>query len=134
MEDSNKENVAKKYLLNMLGSVSSPAAFAEFPPMFGKVAAAHSANPIHVTAEFIRIYSSTIPENAVHGPSPKNGHAHRMLSYSAPDEPRRKSHVDPVSMVIRGGMYLFSVSWLILTVIYKAAIRYMARKKVLQIK
>ncbi|XP_042393433.1 NAC domain-containing protein 78-like [Zingiber officinale] len=134
MKDSNKENAAKKHLLNMLGAISAPAAFAEFPPMSGKVAAAHSANPIHVTSGFIRIYSSTISENVVHGPSQKNGHAHCMLSYSLPDESTRKRQVNPVSMVIRGGMYLFLVSWLILTIIYKVVTGYMARKKVLQIK
>lgn len=134
MEDSNKENVAKKHLLNMLGAISAPAALAEFPPMSGKVAAAHSANPIHVTAGFIRICSSTISENVVHRPSQKNGHADCMLPYSVPDESTRKRQVNPASMVIRGGMYLFLVSWIILTILYKAATRYMARKKVLQIK
>ncbi|KAG6496281.1 hypothetical protein ZIOFF_044141 [Zingiber officinale] len=86
MKDSNKENAAKKHLLNMLGAISAPAAFAKFPPMSGKVATTHTTNPIHVTSGFIRIYSSAISENVVHGPSQKNGHAHCMLSYSVPDE------------------------------------------------
>ncbi|KAG6492399.1 hypothetical protein ZIOFF_047362 [Zingiber officinale] len=47
MKDFNKENAAKKHLLNMFGAISAPAAFAKFPPMSGKVAAAHTANPIH---------------------------------------------------------------------------------------
>ncbi|KAG6468483.1 hypothetical protein ZIOFF_073171 [Zingiber officinale] len=90
MKDSNKENAAKKHLLNMLGAISAPTTFTKFPPISGKVAAAHTANPIHVTSRFIRIYSSTISENVVHGPSQKNGHAHCMLSYSVPDESMRK--------------------------------------------
>ncbi|KAG6514689.1 hypothetical protein ZIOFF_025059 [Zingiber officinale] len=93
MKDSNKKNAAKKHLLNMLGSISAPAAFAKFPPMSGKVVAAHTANPIHVTSGFIRIYSSTISENVVHGSSQKNGHAHCMLSYSVPDESTRKRQI-----------------------------------------
>lgn len=138
-KEPNKDS-AKKHLMSMLDAISAPVPFSEFPPLSGKLSSTHSASPIHVTAGIIHIYGSTMPGEAGHWPSQKDGHAQLILSYSVSDNLATKTadhdlmtkyQVNPVLMALRGGLYLFFVSWLILTITYGVGMRCMHGKLVL---
>ncbi|WOL18267.1 hypothetical protein Cni_G27060 [Canna indica] len=97
MKDA-KNKTAREHLLHMLGSIPAPPAFAgEFPAASGKsiaqISATHSASPIHVTAGFLHIYGSTMPENGGDWSLQKNGHAGFIFSYSMTDNVVRKPAV-----------------------------------------
>lgn len=137
-EPSNK--TAKKHLMSVLGAISPPAPFSEFPSLPGKLSAAHSASPVHVTAGIIQIYGSIMPEDAANWPLQKDGRVHFILSYSAADDMVSKTagrdltskyQINPISMALRGGLYWIFISWLILLIAYGVGMRYMARKLVL---
>lgn len=137
-EPNNK--TAKKHLISVLGAIPPPASFSDFPSPPGKLSAAHSASPVHVTAGIIQIYCSTIPEDAANWSFQKNGHVHFILSYSVADDMVSKTaghdltskyQINPISMALRGDLYLIFISWLILAMAYGVGMRYMARKLVL---
>ncbi|RWW82466.1 hypothetical protein BHE74_00009080 [Ensete ventricosum] len=133
MGDANDKTVTK-HLLNMLGSIPAPpACAAEFPSGSGKSVAQipgnQSASSIHVTAGFFHICGSTVSENAGYWSLRKNGHVDLILSYNsmADDVVRKtvgpgciaKNQVDVVSVMLRGGLYVFFLSALILTISFK---------------
>ncbi|RRT62766.1 hypothetical protein B296_00018223 [Ensete ventricosum] len=133
MGDANDKTVTK-HLLNMLGSIPAPpACAAEFPSGSGKSVAQtpgnQSSSSIHVTAGFFHICGSTVSENAGYWSLRKNGHVDLILSYNsmADDVVRKtvgpgciaKNQVDVVSVMLRGGLYVFFLSALILTISFK---------------
>ncbi|XP_010940544.1 NAC domain-containing protein 53 [Elaeis guineensis] len=131
--NESNDNTITKRLVNMLGSISAPPAIAaEYPAgsekRVGRISATHSTSSIHVTTGMIQIRGITVTGSTEHWSLPKNGDMSLLLSYSlAGDEVRKSMRFDsisklqggPVSMVLRGGCYLFFLSALILTISYK---------------
>ncbi|KAG6509878.1 hypothetical protein ZIOFF_027885 [Zingiber officinale] len=137
-EPNNK--TAKKHLMSVLGVISPQAPFSEWDSLPGKLSTAHSASPVHVTAGIIQIYGSTMTEDAANWSLQKDGRVHFILSYRVVDDMVSKTaghdltskyQINPISMALRGGLYLTFVSWLILAIAYGVGMRYMAKKLVL---
>ncbi|KAG1361359.1 NAC domain-containing protein 78 [Cocos nucifera] len=127
--ESNGKTITKR-LVNMLGSISAPPAIAaEYPRRMseksvGQFSETDSASSIHVTAGMIQIRGLTMTGSTEHWSLQKNGDVDFLLSYGmAGDEVRKSIGFEPipkmqgglVSVVLRGGFYLFFLSALILT-------------------
>lgn len=135
MKDGNAKTISK-CLVNMLGSIPAPPAFAaEYPAGAAKsmaqTSAVHPTSSTHVTAGFVHICDPTVSGSVGHWSLQKNGHAGFILSYRMADNvsrktsdfvPSSKNQVDAVSMVLRGGLYVLFLLPLFLTISYKVGI------------
>ncbi|XP_008779162.2 NAC domain-containing protein 53-like [Phoenix dactylifera] len=131
--NESNDNTITKRLVNMLGSISAPPAIAaEYPAgsekRAGQISTTNSASSIHVTAGMIQIRGLTVTGSTEHWSLQKNGDVGFLLSYGlAGNEVRKSILLDsiskmqggPVSMMLRGGFYLFFLSALLLTISYK---------------
>ncbi|XP_072978613.1 uncharacterized protein [Typha angustifolia] len=122
-----------KHLINMLGSISAPpACAAEFPAGSGKslgpISTNHSSSSVRVTAGIIQIAELTLTGSAERWSLQKNADFGFLVSYNMTDsvsrksfdfEPIAKMHDGAMSIVLRGGFYLFFFSAVILTLSYK---------------
>ncbi|XP_008787444.2 NAC domain-containing protein 53 [Phoenix dactylifera] len=134
--ESNGKTITKR-LVNMLGSISAPPALAAEYPVgrsekpVGQISETHSASSVHVTAGMIQIRDLTVTGHTKHWSLQKNGDADFLLSYSMAGnevsnsigfDPISKMQGGPLSVVLRGGFYLFFLSALILTVSYRVGL------------
>ncbi|VAI63476.1 unnamed protein product [Triticum turgidum subsp. durum] len=123
------DNAGKRYFTNMLGSYPAPPAMAsEFPPTTGKsIAALSGPSQIRVTAGIVQLGDHA--DNSDHWPLQKNGVFNLLLSFTVESNVSTKSitfddepattRVSTVPTVLRGGLYLFFVSAMILMLSFK---------------
>ncbi|THU47887.1 hypothetical protein C4D60_Mb09t20400 [Musa balbisiana] len=95
MKDGNAKTISK-CLVNMLGSIPAPPAFAaEYPAGAAKsmaqTSAVHPTSSTHVTAGFVHICDPTVSGSVGHWSLQKNGHAGFILSYRMADNVSRKT-------------------------------------------
>ncbi|XP_044950672.1 NAC domain-containing protein 78-like isoform X2 [Hordeum vulgare subsp. vulgare] len=127
------DNVGKRFgkFANMLGSYPAPPAMAsEFPPTTGKsIAALSGPSQIRVTAGIVQLGDHSFTGNSDNWPLQKNGVFNLLLSFTVEsnvstkligfdDEPAT-TRVSTVPTVLRGGLYLFFVSAMILMLSFK---------------
>ncbi|VAI51847.1 unnamed protein product [Triticum turgidum subsp. durum] len=125
------DNAGKRYFTNMLGSYPAPPAMAsEFPPTTGKsIAALSGPSQIRVTAGIVQLGDHSFTGNEGSWPLQKNGVFNLLLSFTVENNVSTKSitfddepaatRVNTVPMVLRGGLYLFFVSAMILMLSFK---------------
>ncbi|KQK01473.1 hypothetical protein BRADI_3g56080v3 [Brachypodium distachyon] len=131
MDDSADKSFGKRFA-SVLGSIPAPPAMAsEFPPATGKSVASLSAvngpSSIHVTAGIVQLGGLTFSGSSEHWPLQKNGDFSLLLSFTVESDVSTKSvgfdepatQLSTVPMVLRGGLYLFFVSAMILMFSYK---------------
>ncbi|KAJ6792984.1 Uncharacterized protein M6B38_112195 [Iris pallida] len=121
----------RKHVVNMLGSINAPPAMAED---LGKqraiqlMSTTHSSSSIHVSAGMIRVHGALMG-SAEQWTLQKTGDVGFFLSYgiacnnvvckSACFESITKMQGGAMSMMLRGGFYLFGISMLILAISFK---------------
>lgn len=120
-----------KHFTNMLGSYPAPPAMAsEFPPTTGKsISALSGPSQIRVTAGIVQLGDHNFTGNADSWPLQKNGVFNLLLSFTVESNVSTKSigfddepaatRVSTVPTVLRGGLYLFFVSAMILMLSFK---------------
>uniref|UniRef100_A0A453Q4R9 NAC domain-containing protein n=1 Tax=Aegilops tauschii subsp. strangulata TaxID=200361 RepID=A0A453Q4R9_AEGTS len=125
------DNAGKRYFTNMLGSYPAPPAMAsEFPPTTGKsIAALSGPSQIRVTAGIVQLGDHSFTGNEGSWPLQKNGVFNLLLSFTVESNVSTKSisfgdepattRVSAVPTVLRGGLYLFFVSAMILMLSFK---------------
>lgn len=126
-------NVGKrfgKHFANMLDSYPAPPAMAsEFPPTTGKsITALSGPSQIRVTAGIVQLGDHRFTDNSNHWPLQKNGVFSLLLSFTVESNVSTKSvsfdepattRASTVPSVLRGGLYLFFVSAMILMLSFK---------------
>jgi len=128
--DDKVDNSIGKRLANMLHSYPAPPAMAsEFPPTTGKsVAAMSEPSLIRVTAGFVQVGGLSITGSSDRWPLQKNGNFSLHLSLTVESSVSTKSigfdeepatRMNTVPSVLRGGLYLFFVSAMILVLSFK---------------
>jgi hypothetical protein len=116
--------------VSILGSIpAAPALAEEHPPATGKsVLTGVSPSSIRVTAGIIQLGDLNFT-GSEHGPLQKNGDFSLLLSFtmdsnvaSKPISFEPSTRVGAVPMVMRGGLYLFFVSAMILMLSYRVGL------------
>lgn len=128
-----------KRLVNMLGSISAPPAYAAEPTSssksVGRMSATNSASSsIHVTAGMIQIRGFEVMGRAEHWSMHRNGDMGFLLSCGVASrksddgfETVPKIRGWSMSVVLRGGLYCFLLSALVLMLCFKVGIRICSR-------
>lgn len=120
-QNINGKRTITSHLVNMLGSISAPPAFAaEYPASLGST---------HVTVGMVDVHGLSATSSTGHCSLQKNGNGDLLLSYSIAEnlgrkkssgfQPFRKIQDWTVSFLLRGGCYPFFLSALVLTISYK---------------
>ncbi|CAL9760765.1 unnamed protein product [Musa acuminata subsp. burmannicoides] len=120
-QNVNGKRTITSHLVNMLGSISAPPAFAaEYPASLGST---------HVTVGMVDVHGLSATSSTGHCSLQKNGNGDLLLSYSIAEnlgrkkssgfQPFRKIQDWTISFLLRGGCYPFFLSALVLTISYK---------------
>lgn len=133
MNTEDKETITSR-LVNFLGSVSAPPAFAsEFPASqekhFGQVSGTYEGSLLNVSPALVQLHDFTATSGAEDWLLRKNGNTGLLLSYSIADNvssgktscfgPLRKLQEWTTSLLLRCGCYPFFLSAPVLTISYK---------------
>ncbi|CAL9168032.1 unnamed protein product [Musa hybrid cultivar] len=120
-QNVNGKRTITSHLVNMLGSISAPPAFAaEYPASLGST---------HVTVGMVDVHGLSATSSTGHCSLQKNGNGDLLLSYSIAEnlgrkkssgfQPFRKIQDWTISFLLRGGCYPFFLSALVLNISYK---------------